>query len=134
VLPALESSGARIVLDHFGHPDPVRGLDDEGFTALLRSVDKGRTWVKLSAAYRLTWQAPGQATVDPRAMELAQRTAERLLTVIGPDRLLWGSDCPFVGHEKAVRYQDTIDSFHEWVPSAQARRRISDTALKLYFA
>jgi predicted TIM-barrel fold metal-dependent hydrolase len=134
VLPALEASGVRVVLDHFGHPDPVEGLANEGFQALLRSVDKGRTWVKLSAGYRLTWLGQGGAAPDPKAMALAQQTATRLLQVAGPERLLWGSDCPFVGHESSLTFADALQSFKEWVPSPDTRRRISDTALKLYFS
>ena len=134
VLAKLEPTGVRVVFDHFGHPDPDRGLECEGFNALLRSIDKGRTWVKLSGAYRLTWRSDGGMSPDPRATELAEKSAARLLEVAGPERLLWGSDCPFVGHERAVTYQDTLDSFHSWVPSPVVRRKISDTALKLYFA
>ena len=134
ILPKLEASGVPVVLDHFGHPDPERGLDCEGFNAMLRSIDRGRTWVKLSAPYRLTWLSQGKDVPDPRAMELARLTTQRLLNVAGPERLLWGSDCPFVGHERSMRYQDTIDLLHEWVPSMHARRRISDAALKLYFS
>jgi predicted TIM-barrel fold metal-dependent hydrolase len=134
VLPALEASGVRIVLDHFGHPDPEQGLDGEGFQALLRSVDTGRTWVKLSAGFRLTWLSRGSGAPDPRAMALAKQTAERLLAVAGPERLLWGSDCPFVGHESSLTYRDALLSLQEWVPSPQARRKISDTALKFYFS
>jgi predicted TIM-barrel fold metal-dependent hydrolase len=134
ILPKLEASGVRVVLDHFGHPDPQRGLECEGFNALLKSVEKGRTWVKLSAGYRLTWLSQGQGAPDPRAMDLARQAAHRLLEVVGPERLVWGSDCPFVGHESSLRYQDTLDSLREWVPSSRARRRISDTALQLYFS
>ncbi len=134
VLPALEASGVRIVLDHFGHPDPKQGLASEGFQALLRSVDAGRTWVKLSAGFRLTWQSQGTGTPDPQAMSLAQQTAERLLQAAGPERLLWGSDCPFVGHESSLTYRDALLCLQQWVPSPQARRKISDTALKLYFS
>jgi predicted TIM-barrel fold metal-dependent hydrolase len=134
VLPALEASGVRIVLDHFGHPDPVEGLANEGFNAMLRSLDTGRTWVKLSAGYRLTWQSQGQGTPDPRAMALASEAAARLLQTAGPERLLWGSDCPFVGHESSLTYGDALRSLEEWVPSPRARRQISDTALKLYFS
>jgi predicted TIM-barrel fold metal-dependent hydrolase len=134
VLPALQASGVRIVLDHFGHPDPVEGLENEGFQALLRSVDTGRTWVKLSAGYRLTWQSQGTGTPDPQAMSLAGKAARRLLEVAGPERLLWGSDCPFVGHESSLRFRDTLLSLQQWVPSPQARRKISDTALKFYFS
>jgi len=134
VLPALEASGARIVLDHFGHPDPEHGVESAGFEELLRSVDRGRTWVKLSAGYRLTWRGQHSGPPDPRAMALAQATADRLLQVAGPDRLLWGSDCPFVGHESSLTFADTLQSFQQWVPSPRARRGISDTALRLYFS
>ncbi len=134
ILPPLEASGVRIVLDHFGHPDPAEGLASEGFQALLRAVDRGRTWVKLSAGFRLTWQSQGTGTPDPLAMALAKKTADRLLQTAGPERLLWGSDCPFVGHESSLTYRDALLSLQEWVPSPQARRQISDTALKLYFS
>ncbi len=134
VLPALEASGVRIVLDHFGHPDPVEGVENEGFHALLRSVEKGRTWVKLSAGFRLTWESQGSGTPDPHAMSLAKQAAARLLEVAGPERLLWGSDCPFVGHESSLTYRDALANLQEWVPSPQARRKISDTALKFYFS
>ena len=134
VLPALEASGARIVLDHFGHPDPDEGIANQGFQSLLRSVEKGRTWVKLSAGFRLTWLGQNAGAPDSKAMALAQQAAEKLLQVAGPERLLWGSDCPFVGHERSLTYADALRSFQQWVPSAAARRKISDTALKLYFS
>jgi predicted TIM-barrel fold metal-dependent hydrolase len=134
VLPALEASGVRVVFDHFGHPDPEQGTASEGFQALLRSVDKGRTWVKLSAAYRLTWLGQHAGVPDPVALALGQAAAERLVQVAGPERLLWGSDCPFVGHESSLTFRDTLEAFQHWVPSAQARRKISDTALRLYFS
>src|SRR5690606_22910553 len=114
--------------------DPETGLDGDGFTAVLRSIDKGRTWVKLSAGFRLTWLSRAAGPPDPRAMALARAAAAKLLEVAGPERLLWGSDCPFVGHESSLSYADTLASFAEWVPDAAARRRISDTALRLYFS
>jgi predicted TIM-barrel fold metal-dependent hydrolase len=133
VLPQLEASGVRVVLDHFAHPDLAQGLDGEGFQAVLRSVAAGRTWVKLSAGFRLTWASRGGERPDPVAMQLAQAAAERLVREAGPERLVWGSDCPFVGHEN-VRYADTLRWFEEWVPSRQTRRRMADTALRLYFS
>lgn len=134
VLPTLEASGVRIVLDHFGHPDQNEGLANAGFQAVLRSIEKGRTWVKLSAGYRLTWLSRRDGSPDPRALQLARDAAAKLLQEAGPERLLWGSDAPFVGHESSLSYADTIASFAEWVPSARARRRMTDTALQLYFS
>ncbi len=134
VLPALEASGVRVVLDHFAHPDQSEGLANAGFQAVLRSIQKGRTWVKLSAGYRLTWLSRREGAPDPRAMQLAREAAARLLQEAGPERLLWGSDAPFVGHEKSFTYADSLASFAEWVPDATARRRMTDTALRLYFS
>ena len=50
VLPALEASGVKIVIDHLGRPEPRQGINGEGFMAMLRSVDKGRTWVRFRPA------------------------------------------------------------------------------------
>ena len=133
VLPLLESSGARIVIDHFGHPDPKSGVDCAGFQAVLRAVERGKTWVKLSAPFRLTWAAPGLAR-DPRSVTLAREAARCLLKNAGAERLVWGSDCPFVGHESSVTYADTLEEFAGWVPDALLRRKLSETALKLYFS
>jgi predicted TIM-barrel fold metal-dependent hydrolase len=120
LIPTLEASGVKLVIDHLGRPDPRTGINSEGFKAMLRSIDKGRTWVKLSAGYRL-----GPAASD---------YARELVRVAGPDRLVWASDCPFVGCESQVKYQDTIDWLIAAVPDAAARRKIfGETALNLYF-
>jgi predicted TIM-barrel fold metal-dependent hydrolase len=120
ILPTLEASGMKIVVDHLGRPNAETGINSEGFKALLRSIEKGRTWVKVSGGYRL-----GPKSVD---------TARELLRIAGPDRLLWASDCPFVGHEGQFPYQATIDWLNDAVPDAAARAKIfGETALKLYF-
>lgn len=121
-IAALQAEGVKLVIDHFGHPQQG-GVDCEGFQAVLRAVDNGRTWVKLSAGYRLESQA------------VARDCAQALLAHAGPERLLWGSDWPFAAYEESVRYEDTIANFREWVPDANARRIIGgETALRLYFA
>src|SRR3954467_14982426 len=120
ILPTLEASGVKIVVDHLGRPHPDTGINSDGFKTLLRSSDKGRPWVKLSGGYRL-----GPKSVD---------YARELLRVAGPDRLVWASDCPFVGHEGQFPYQSTIDWLYDAVPDAAARAKIfGETALKLYF-
>lgn len=121
VLPALEASGVKIVVDHFGRPDPERGIDCEGFRMMLRSIEKGRTWVKVSAAYRL-------------GAERAETYGRELLKQVGPDRLLWASDCPFAGFEGKITYQQTIDAVLRWVPEGPARHQIfGENAIKFYF-
>ena len=120
LLPAIEDSGVRLVIDHMGRPDPHTGIGGAGFKAMLGAIERSRTWVKLSAPYR---QGPQS---DEYARELV-RTA-------GPDRLMWASDCPFVGCERQVTYQQTVDWLIRCVPDPQVRRKIfGETALRFYF-
>lgn len=122
VLPALQKSGVKLILDHFARPDPQKGMDCDGFQAALRAVGNGRTWVKLSAPYRLKVDA---ARVRAYAAEWLKQA--------GPDRLLWASDCPFSSYEKSVTYADTIAWLEEWVPDPALRHRIhTETPAALY--
>lgn len=120
VLPALEKSGVTVVIDHIGRPDPQGGTTSEGFRAMVRAVQNGRTWVKLSGAYRLGPQATDQARA--------------LCAEVGHERMVWASDCPFVGAESTT-YQSTIDWLAEVVPDLATRQRIAgENPLALYFA
>jgi predicted TIM-barrel fold metal-dependent hydrolase len=54
--------------------------------------------------------------------------------VAGPERLVWASDCPFVGHENQFPYRSTIDWLNDAVADPAARAKIfGQTALQLYF-
>lgn len=107
-------AGCKLVVDHFGRPGPAPG-DDEGFAWLLRSASTGRVWVKLSAAYR-NW--PDQRGSAARA------AAQALLQALGAGRLLWGSDWPHTQHQDLADYGSTQAALADWVPDAEARRRI----------
>ncbi len=120
VLPALEASGARIVIDHFGNPAVEEGMNDPGFQAILRSIDTGRTWVKISGSFHFGDQD------GPKAW------TQKLLATGGTERLIWGSDCPFVGSEGKITYPDVIRLYNEMVPDPAIRRQISRTALDFY--
>ena len=118
VLPHLENAGVKIVIDHIGRPDPVLGANCPGFEAVTRSVEKGRTWVKLSAGYRL----------GSHAAALGRELCRR----VGYERMLWASDCPFVGVESTT-YQSTIDWLAEVVPDPAMRQVLGLNAIDLYF-
>jgi predicted TIM-barrel fold metal-dependent hydrolase len=120
VLPLLEASGVTLVIDHFADPDRSQGIESPGFIAALRSLDCGRTFIKISAAMRLD-------------REVAQACAQKLLAVAGTERLLWGSDAPFVGHEHRPSYAEALRLFEELVPDERQRYAIGLTALRQYF-
>jgi predicted TIM-barrel fold metal-dependent hydrolase len=76
--------------------------------------------IKLSAAYR-----QGRQSND---------YARELVRAAGPDRLMWASDCPFVGCEREVTYRQTVDWLIRCVPDLRVRRKIfGETALGFYF-
>ena len=134
VLDALLESGVDIVVDHFGHPDPVAPQDCPGFRAMLDAVDRGHTWVKLSGGFRLPGTAAWRDDPNGDLETTANLVAGHLLARVGTDRLLWGSDAPFVGYERRVTYADVLASYRRWVPDADKRAEICRTALKLYFS
>lgn len=122
VIRALEDSGVKLVIDHFGKPDESLGLNCPGFRAICAAVERGRTWVKLSGAFRMTTRAA------------ALPYAQALLRLSGGERLVWASDWPFAAFEDKVTYADTIADLHEWVPDEAMRRRITgETPMRLYF-
>jgi len=121
---AVLDAGCRLVVDHFGRP---RGdtAADAGFAWLLRAAAQGRTWIKLSAAYR-NWP-------DPMGAE-ACSAAQSLLDACGPQRLLWGSDWPHTQHRALASYARSRAALDRWIPDPAARRRILvDTPAALFF-
>jgi predicted TIM-barrel fold metal-dependent hydrolase len=120
ILPAIRDSGAPVVVDHFGSPDPARGTACSGFGAVLKGVRAGDTWVKLSAPYRLGGAEP-------------QRYVDALLDAGGPQQLVWASDWPFVSHEDEIKYPDCVKWLRDWVPDEVTRRVIlADAPVKLF--
>ncbi len=120
LLTALVDSGVKVVVDHFGKPDPKLGVQDPGFQYLLGLGSTRRVWVKLSAPYRSS-----DAT--------AAAAAPLLLKAFGPERLMWGSDWPHTGFEGKVSYATLLDQLKVWVPDAAERRIVlADTPAQLF--
>ena len=115
----LLEAGVNIVVDHYGNPMPDLGERSPGFQAALRAIGSGRGWVKLSAPYR-------SVGCDHAAL------AARLLAEGGPERLLFASDWPFVGHETNVTFRQMVESFERVIPDPMVRERIGRTAARLY--
>jgi D-galactarolactone isomerase len=56
---------ATLVIDHMGHIRQPQGVEDPAFKYILRLIDKGRTWVKLSITYDSSKDGPpGYADVN----------------------------------------------------------------------
>jgi len=110
--------GCRVVLDHFGMFDPRLGLGQPGFKAILRMLDSGRVWVKLSG--------PMRAAREEEFPYPSMTPYARALVAHAPERMLWGSDWPHVQMNGRVMPNDgdLLDLLGEWVPDGAVRRRI----------
>ena len=120
VLDCLWACEAPIVIDHFGRPDPELGAQDQSFLELQRRAGEERVWVKLSAPYRVSGC-------------ILQDHAWRLLDLLGPRRILWGSDWPWTQHEDGRDYDETLAWLERWVPDSAARDQIlGETPSRLF--
>lgn len=117
VADQLLSCPNNIVLDHYGASDGALGLDQPAFTTVLRMLDTGRVWVKLSAPMRSTREELPYAQMRPFTEALVRHA---------PERMLWGSDWPHVqlNDRRMPNDGDLVDLFAEWVPDKATRDRI----------
>lgn len=105
-----------IVIDHMGHAGPGRAAASPGFGGLLRLLDAGKAWVKLSGAYRVTEAGPPFRDVAPVA---------RALIAANPDRCVFATDWPHPSIQWPMPNDgDLVDLLAQWEPSAQRREAI----------
>jgi 2-pyrone-4,6-dicarboxylate lactonase len=130
-LPAMEadirSLPCDVVVDHMGRVPAHLGVYHPAFQTLLRLLDTGRVWVKLSGPMRFS-----ATDRMPYADTLPFAQA---LVAANPDRLVWGSDWPHINYNKGVMPNDgaLLDMMLDWVPDEATRNRIlADNAARLY--
>lgn len=120
IVGPLLAAGLKVVVDHFGRPDPALGLDDPGFRYLLEQAASRRLWLKLSASYR---NGAGDT-----GTKIAAAAAPLARAAFGPERLLWGSDWPHTQFEKVATYAGARARLDEWIPDAGERSVILRTS------
>lgn len=124
VEPLLEA-GIRVVVDHFGRPDPAVGVEDPGFGYLLSLGPTGQVWVKLSAAYRNGPRDRGEV--------IAQQALALLRERYGLEHLIWGSDWPHTRFERSASYAQTREALNRWLPSPTDQQTVlRDAAASLF--
>jgi predicted TIM-barrel fold metal-dependent hydrolase len=87
---AVAASPVPVVFDHFGGAQAALGTPQPGFADLVDLVRSGKTYVKISGAYRASTQEPDYADAAPLA---------KALIAANPERIVWGTDWP---HPNAV--------------------------------
>ena len=115
-----------VVLGHLGYVHTDKGgASNPGFQSLLRWLDQGRCWVKLTGPYRISAEELPYRDVTPMA---------HALVAAAPQRLLWGTDWPHVMMKKRMPNDaDIADLLLDWVPDATHRKAIlADNPCQLY--
>jgi D-galactarolactone isomerase len=125
--PQLKKLTGTLVIDHVGkflEPVPT---DHPGMKVILRFLENGRTWVKLSAPYE--WSkagSPNYSDVGKLASTLAKAA---------PDRMLWGTNWPHPTPGGGPKPDDAwmLDMMAEWIPDETNRRKaLADNPARLY--
>jgi D-galactarolactone isomerase len=121
-LPNWEGSIKRLpgkfIVDHIGKfLEPV-AVASAPFQSLLRLLDTGRCWVKLSGAYETS------KTGAPKYKDVS--VLARALVKHAPERMLWASNWP---HPSAAKDNvpddaDLLDLLLDWAPDESTRRKI----------
>lgn len=116
-----------IVIDHTGKfLEPVPP-DHPAFRILLRLVENGRTYVKLSAPYEVSRAGP------PHYEDIGRLAKE--LVRIAPERMLWASNWPHPSVPADRKPDDAmlLDTLLDWAPDSAIRQKILvDNPARLY--
>ncbi|MGE3647520.1 MAG: amidohydrolase [Reyranellaceae bacterium] len=125
VAPRLPALPVDVVIDHMAYIKAPDGVANPAYQVMLDLLKTGRTWVKISGAYRNSLQDHEWSDTDDVAMGLI---AAR------PDRLVWGTDWPHTHRAKVMFHTgETLETLGRWMPDAALRKRVLvDNPAKLY--
>lgn len=114
MIPGLRELPCDFSVGHFGVFPAALGAAQPGFDDFLRLHQLGRCWVKFTGVYRVS-KAAGYTDIAPIA---------RAFVANNPERIVWGTDWPFLSHLDAVTYAQVVKLFDDWVPEPEMQRRI----------
>ena len=116
LLPLLERSGVRMLIDHCGRPTVGLGVAQPGFQALLGLARTGRAAVKLSGFQKFS--------ALPAPFSDTQPFLEALLDAFTLDACLWASDWPFLRAPQRLDVGPLLRRVEHLLPSAADRRKL----------
>ena len=113
LVPMLAEIETDFVIDHMGYMLESDGLTRQDFDNLLRTLQQGKGWLKLSGPYRVAKDGN-----YARLIPLAQAIVAEL-----PGRVVWGSDWPHIpngGRDTG----ELLNLLADWAPDEADRQRI----------
>jgi predicted TIM-barrel fold metal-dependent hydrolase len=137
IAEVLESLPVPVILDHFAGVKADRGSNQAGLADVLRLMETGHVYTKMSALYRASRAASGYVDLKPIAQAFA---------AANPDRVIWASDWPHTGSSSArapdqlgaiepFRQIDDVsdrDLLRSWLPEQTHMGLFAANAARLY--
>ncbi len=114
-----------IVVGHLGYMRPGKNPSISSFQALLRLMQDGKCWTKLTGPYRISDGDLPYGDTVPFAMALIDAA---------PDQVIWGTDWPHVMVKKPMPNDgDLCDLLADWIPKEENLKRVMvDNPTRLY--
>ena len=116
LLPLIEKSSVRLVIDHCGRPPVEQGLKGKAFQALLALGRERDAHVKLSGYYKFS--------KVPYPYDDAWPFIAALVETFTLDRCVWGSDYPFLRASERLDYGPLVAVLSKLFPDPGDRHRL----------
>lgn len=139
IIQLLETSPkTNLILDHFGFTslqgkdggDNNTNNDDDGedaiFQKLVQLAKYPQVYVKISAVFRLQ-------DTSPSYEQVREKRFRPLLEAFGPNRLMFGTDFPFVLEQEPEKYDGMVKLISTWMDDEVTRSAVmGGTASNLF--
>jgi predicted TIM-barrel fold metal-dependent hydrolase len=116
LLPLIEQSSVKLLIDHCGRPSPQAGLKSTAFQALLALGKNHRATIKLSGFQKFSHETPSYDDVKPLVYSL--------IDAYGLDACVWASDWPFLKAPERLDYGPLLRFFERLMPNANDRKKV----------
>jgi predicted TIM-barrel fold metal-dependent hydrolase len=113
LIPFLGTLQDDFVIDHMGYMLEEDGLTGDDFGKLLKLIEKGRAWLKLSAPYRIA-KGRGYQSIEHLA---------KGIVAARPDRALWGTDWPHLT-DGSRDSGELVNLLLDWIPDEAIRHQV----------
>jgi predicted TIM-barrel fold metal-dependent hydrolase len=116
LLPLIERSSVRLVIDHCGRPTVANGLAQPAFQALLTIGRERDAFIKLSGLYKFSQR--------PYPYEDTWPFMTALVEAFTLDRCMWGSDWPFLRASERLDYGPLLALICRLFPDPDDQERL----------
>lgn len=124
LLPMIERSGVRVLIDHCGRPAAAEGLAQPGFQALLALGRSGQAVIKLSGYAKFSRQ--------PYPFADARPFVDALAAAFGLERAIWASDWPYLKAPYRLDYGPLLRLMENQFSADERRQIMWETPRRLF--